>query len=230
MQIAQAERRFYTGMAVLSLVVVLIGFGRSYDARLTAGPPMTPLVYVHAALFVGWMLFFVSQTSLVAARRTPVHRQLGWVGAALALAMVVVGAMTAIAAARRGHDPMHQDGPLAFLVIPLGDLVIFAVCVAAAVRWRGQPVVHKRLMLLATIGALLPAAIGRLPIIGGRVPVVVAVILLFLAAGPVFDKLTRGRIHPVGLWGGILVFASVPLRLALAKTAAWQSLASWLVG
>ena len=53
MQIAQAERRFYTGMAVLSLVVVLIGFGRSYDARLTAGPPMTPLVYVHAALFVG---------------------------------------------------------------------------------------------------------------------------------------------------------------------------------
>lgn len=230
MPVALSERRFYTGMAMVSLAVVLIGFGRTYDVRLSAGPPMTPLVYIHAALFVGWMLFLVSQTSLVAVRRTAAHKQLGWIGAALAVAMIVVGAMTAIAAARRGHDPMHAGGPLAFLLIPLGDLVIFAICVGAAVLWRAQPVIHKRLMLLATIGALVPAAIGRLPIIAGRVPVVVAVILLFLAAGPVFDKLTRGRIHPVGLWGGILVFASVPLRIAIGQTAAWQSFASWLIG
>src|SRR5262245_56150190 len=99
----KAERRFYTGIALISLVVVLLGFGRSYNVRLSAGPPMSSLVYLHAALFVGWMLFFLSQTSLVAARRTATHKQLGWVGATLAVAMIVVGAMTAIAAARRGH-------------------------------------------------------------------------------------------------------------------------------
>lgn len=225
---AQAERRFYTGSAIVALAVVLIGFGRTYSGRLSVGPPMSGLVQVHAALFVGWMLFFVSQTSLIAARRTPTHRQLGWVGATLAAAMTVVGSITAIAAARRGHGPEAFGGPLAFLAISLGDLLIFAVCVTAAVVWRRQPVVHKRLMLLGTIAGLVPAAIGRLPLITGRMQLIVLV--LFLAAGPVFDRLTRGRMHPVGLWGGILAFASFPLRIALGQTSAWKSFAAWLVG
>jgi hypothetical protein len=228
-QAARAERRFYTGMAIAALAVVLIGFGRTYTGRLSAGPPMSGLVQVHAALFVGWMLFFVSQTALVATRRTPIHRQLGWIGAALACGMVVVGSVTAIAGARRGHGPEELGGPLVFLTISLGDLLIFALCVAAAVVWRGRPIVHKRLMLLGTIGGLVPAAIGRLPLIAGT-PLVVVVFVLFLAAGAVFDKLTRGRIHPISLWGAILVFASVPLRLAGGRTAAWQSFAAWLVG
>lgn len=227
---ARAERRFYTGMAIAALAAVLIGFGRTYAGRLSAGPPMSGLVHLHAALFVGWMLFFVSQTTLVATRRTPMHKQLGWIGAALAGAMVVVGYVTAIAAARRGHGPAELGGALVFLTISLGDLLIFALGIAAAVAWRGRPAVHKRLMLLGTIGGLVPAAIGRLPLIASRTPLIVAVIVLFLAAGPVFDKLTRGRIHPISLWGAILVFASVPLRLALGKTAAWQSFAAWLVG
>jgi hypothetical protein len=230
MSAVQAERRFYTGIAIAALAVVLVGFGRSYSARLSAGPPMSALVQLHAVLFVGWMLFFVSQTSLVAARRTATHKQFGWAGAALAGAMIVVGWITAIAAARRGHGPENLGGPLGFLTISLGDLLIFAACIAAAVALRGQPVAHKRLMLLGTVAGLLPAAIGRLPLIGSRMPLVVLVFVLFLAAGPIFDRFTRGRIHPIGLWGGLLAFASVPARLALGQTEAWNAAASWLVG
>jgi hypothetical protein len=174
------------------------------------------------------MLFLVSQTSLVAARRTAVHRQLGWVGAALAVVMIGVGAVTAIAAARRGHDPIGVGGPLGFLTISLGDLAIFAICVGAAVQWRRTPAVHKRLMLLGTVGGLVPAAIGRLPIIAGHTPLLALTVVLFLAAGPIFDRVSRGRMHPVSLWGGILVFVSIPLRNVLGQTAAWQSFASWL--
>lgn len=224
-----AERRFYLTISIAALATVLVGFSRTTVVRLSDGPPMTSLVYLHAALFAGWMLFLVSQTSLIAARRTPTHRQLGWVGAALAVAMMFVGAATAIAAARRGHAPGNFGGPLAFLVIPLGDLVFFAICIGAAVLWRAQPGVHKRLMLLGTLGGLVPAAIGRLPVIAGRLPLIVLVFVLFLAAGPVFDRVTRGRIHPIGLWGGILAFLFIPVRIAIAQTAWWQTFAAWLI-
>jgi hypothetical protein len=216
-------------MAIVSLVTVLIGFGRSYTARLSAGPPMTALVLLHGAVFVGWMLFLVAQTSLVVARRTAVHRRLGWVGAALAGVMIVVGAVTAIAAARRGHGPGDLGGPLGFLTISLGDLMIFGMCVGAAVRWRGTPVIHKRLMLLGTVGGLVPAAIGRLPVIGGHTALLSVTVVLFLAAGPIFDRISRGRMHPVSLWGGLVVFLSVPVRIALGQTDAWRRFAAWLI-
>jgi hypothetical protein len=35
--------------------------------------------------------------------------------------------------------------------------------------------------------------------------------------------------HPVSLWGGILVFVSVPLRYALGQTDAWRRFAAWLI-
>jgi hypothetical protein len=214
-------------MALGALAMVLVGFGRSSIARLSDGPPMTPLVYLHGSLFVGWMVFLLSQASLVAARRTAVHKRLGWVGAALAVVMIVVGAATAIAAARRGHGPV--GGPLAFLTISLGDLLVFAVCVWAAVAWRAQPSVHKRLMLLGTLGGLLPAAIGRLPVVASRIPLIVLVLLLVLAAQPAFDRLTRGRMHPVSLWGGVIVFVFIPIRMALGQTDWWQTFAAWLI-
>lgn len=40
------------------------------------------------------------------------------------------------------------------LVHPLGDLLTFGILVTAAVIWRKRPEVHKRLMLLATLGSM----------------------------------------------------------------------------
>ena len=66
------------------------------------------------------------QTRLIAGRRTPLHRRLGVVGGLLAVAMLIVGTMAAIASARRGFTPPGGPPPLTFLIIPLGDLLVFA--------------------------------------------------------------------------------------------------------
>jgi uncharacterized membrane protein YozB (DUF420 family) len=109
-------------------------------------------------LFTSWILLFVTQTTLVAAKRTDLHRRLGIVGALLAMAMLVVGTAVAVAAAKRG--PQTQElviergqfsAPLQDLATPLGGLAIFAVLVALGFYYRRNRDSHKRLMMLATI-------------------------------------------------------------------------------
>ncbi len=107
------------------------------------------------------MLLFIVQTALVAGRRVAVHRRLGVAGAVLAAAMIVAGTFTAIATAARGSAPAGVD-PLAFLVIPVFDMILFAIFVTAALALRRDKEAHKRLMLLAYI-SIIVAAVARLP-------------------------------------------------------------------
>jgi hypothetical protein len=85
-------------------------------------------------------------------------------------------------------------------------------------------------MLLATI-AILPPTIARWVLLLGLGPSVVfavATILLVPIVG--WDLKTRRRIHPVTLWGGLVLVVSGPLRLALARTDGWLDFSKWLVG
>ncbi len=89
---------------------------------------------------------------------------------------------------------------------------------------------HKRLMLLGTI-ALLPPAIARWVLLLGLGPaVVLALSTLFVVPLVIWDLKTRKSLHPVTLWGGLLVVLSGPLRLGLAQTDGWLKIADWLVG
>ena len=56
----------------------------------------------------------------------------------------------------------------------------------------------------------------------------VATLLLVPIVG--WDLKTRQRLHPVTLWGGLLLVVSGPLRLALAQTDGWLVVSNWLVG
>jgi len=231
---ARHDRAFYGGMAIVLALTVLAGFGPTYYSRWLSGPqattsggPFTPAVHVHGALFTAWVLLFVVQTALVSTRRVAVHRRLGVAGAILAAAMVVAGTWTAIELARRGGAPPGVD-PLAFLVVPLFDMILFAGFITAALLRRRNKEAHKRLMLLAYI-SIVVAAVARLPGILPLGPLVFfALAFVFVIAAAAYDVATRRRVHPVYVWGGALFAVSVPLRLALSTTSAWHSLAAWL--
>jgi hypothetical protein len=222
-------------MAAAILVAVFVGFARTYFLKpvlpvSTQAPlGLTPLIHLHGLLFTGWAVLLLVQARLVAATRIDLHQRLGKVGAVLAALMVGVGTLTAIHAVVRGVAPFGMD-PRRFLVVPLVALMLFAVFVVAGVRARRDPQSHKRLMLLATI-ALLPPAIARWATqLGLGPPVVLAIATLFLLPIVIRDLRTRGRLHPVTLWGGLLLVISVPLRLALARTDGWLAVSDWLVG
>jgi hypothetical protein len=227
------DRVFYSGMAIALAVTVFAGFVRTYFlplARSAANTAALPgLVHLHGALFSGWLLLFIAQTALVAGGRVAVHRRLGLLGVLLAAAMVGVGTATAINAAARGSSPPGVD-PLVFMAVPLFDMFTFPGFVTAAVALRRSPEAHKRLMLLATI-SLAAAGVARLSIMkhAGLITVF-ATAYLFLAAAVIYDLVTRRRVHPVYIWGGLLLVASVPLRLFVSGTGAWRSLAQFLTG
>ena len=229
-----AERNFFSGMAVAILLVALVGFARSYYLRSffpvpASDPGLTPLIHLHGILFTGWLLLLLAQARLVAARRIDLHRQLGMAGAALAALLVVIGTLTALQGVLRGVGPDGID-PRRFLLVPLVSIVLFAVLFGAAVRARRDPQSHKRLMLLATL-ALLPPAIARwVLLLGLGPPVVFAVATLLLVPLIIWDLKSRRRLHPVTLWGGLLLAVSGPLRLLIAQTDGWLAISNWMVG
>src|SRR5580765_2380755 len=122
-----SDRPLYLLAAVIIPLIVLAGFARTYYLKGFFATPALPslIVHVHGIIMTAWVVLFIVQVTLVARRQTKLHQRLGILGAGLAALVFVVGILTALYAAARGATP----GPpaLSFLIIPLGDMVIFAI-------------------------------------------------------------------------------------------------------
>lgn len=227
------DRRLYIWFAAIMPIIILAGFGRTYYLKGFFGNPPLPnlLVHVHGLVMTSWVVLFIAQVSLVATGRTRTHQRLGILGAILAGLIVVVGALTGIDAAARGASP--GPPPLQFLVIPLGDILVFAILVGTALYFRrGRLDTHKRLMLLAAVNLLAPA-IARIPLgfiaNGGPLAFFGLTDICILACVGV-DTIRNRRLHPAFLWGTLFIIAAQPLRLMLAGTDLWLRFATALVG
>jgi uncharacterized membrane protein YozB (DUF420 family) len=231
---ASAERRFFTGMALAILATVIVGFSRTFFLRplFPDWPsPSETIFYVHGVVFTAWIVLLVAQASLVAGGRTELHRKIGPFSAVLAVGMVVLGTLGALIAARRATGFVQIPvPPLQFLAIPIFDMILFATFVWLAIAQRRNPQAHKRWMLLATVN-LVTAAIARWPGLPALGPLAFFGLTdLFVIALAVWDFRARGRLHPVTLWGGLLIIASQPLRLVVSSTDGWLAFARWATG
>jgi hypothetical protein len=73
---------FFSGMAVVSLIAVLVGFARTYFlAGVFRAPLPNMLIHIHGAVFTLWIILFVSQIGLVTARRLDLHPTASGTGA-----------------------------------------------------------------------------------------------------------------------------------------------------
>jgi hypothetical protein len=225
------ERFFYSGMAIAILLVVFAGFSRTWFLRpyFPQVQRLIPLLVLHGIVFSSWIALFITQTSLVAATRTRTHMRLGIAGGVLACAMIIIGTVTAIVRAK-GPSPVPDVNPLSFLTIPLGDMLVFGILIGAAFHFRRRVDIHKRLMLLATIG-LLPAAVARLPFdfIQQAGPLAFFGLSdLLIIPCLLYDIVSRGRPHRATVLAGLLIVVSHPLRLIIGGTHAWLAFATWL--
>lgn len=85
-------------------------------------------------------------------------------------------------------------------------------------------------MLLATVN-LVTAAIARWPGVLALGPLAFFGLTdLFVVALTIWDFRTRGRLHPITLWGGLLIIVSQPLRLVVSSTQGWLAFARWATG
>lgn len=208
-----AEKYFYFAMSLLIAAVVIYGFSNTIDHRLIHATPRPPmLLWVHAALFSSWVAFYILQSTLVRIRKVKIHRTLGWVGAALGTSMVAVGPWVAVVMARFDTIQLHRPNRDAFLLVPLTDILAFAIFFGLAIVWRKNPERHRRLMLIGTC-VLTGAAFGRMPLMHSALHFYGGIDGLILL-GASRDLLVSRRIHTVYL-------IAIPLLVA-AQTAVAQ--------
>ena len=187
---------FYFFMSLLIAATVVYGFSHTIDHNLIGRSPHPPFVlYIHAIVFPAWIVFFIMQSALIRSHNVRLHRRLGKFGVGLAVAIVVVGALTATSMARfEQKDPFNSA---AFLVVQVMDLSSFTVPFALAIYWRKRPEFHRRLMLIASC-ALADAAFGRFP----ALPLVFSPVGVdaLICLGVIRDFIVERRVHKVYLY------------------------------
>jgi FtsH-binding integral membrane protein len=225
------DKYFYFAMSLLFAAIVVAGFSRTVNQNLLhPAVPRPFLLWIHAAAFTLWIVFYILQSALVRVRKVKVHRLLGWFGAGLAAIMVGLGFTIAIVMGRFDKHVMHLPGADTFLSVPFGDMAIFSVFVGLAIYWRRKPEFHRRLLFIGTCG-LLDAAFGRFDYLFNHN-------LFFLAADAVIllgvarDLLVNRRIHIVYRVAlpSLVVVQVLMVYLWRAAPAWWANIGQALLG
>lgn len=146
------ERVFVIGLVLIASAIIFAGFARSYYLNaFFARRSFTATLHLHGFLFSAWFVLLFVQIALIAKRQIDLHRRVGYIGALLALSMVIVGMIVTIHAAKYGTPAKPPGLPTAnFLVVPFFDVIVFAILAGAGLYYRMKPQVHKRLMIQAT--------------------------------------------------------------------------------
>jgi uncharacterized membrane protein YozB (DUF420 family) len=219
-------------MSLLAAVLVVLGFSRTIDRHLIHPPVQAPsILWVHSAVFTGWIAFYILQSTLVRARNVQLHRLFGWFGVFLATVMIPLGFVTAIVMGRYNKHLLHLRASDAFLSVPFGDMVAFTILIGLAIYWRRRPDLHRRLMFLTNC-VLLEAALSCLhPYIfihGLGFACVDAVILFGLARDLPVDRSVH-KVYRIAL-PLIIVFQIFIVYLWRDAPAWWLKCAQFMLG
>jgi len=205
-------RQLFLASALAIAAIMFLGFAKNYYLRAWLGTrAISPMVHVHGMVMTAWVVLFLTQTLLVARRRTDLHRRLGIGGAFLAIVVVALGAYTIHNSILRHHLAGSAElYALTFVAFDGLSLLLFGGLIFVALRLRSRPPIHKRLMLMATI-SLLPPAYGRAVayLMHRHVQILVlALMALSVLVCVSIDTLRHRRLHPAFGWGGGLVLIS----------------------
>lgn len=245
----RVDRWFYISSGLFAISLAVVGFGPSIIDQSRRNAALTPAVTAHGMVAGAWLLLFVTQATLIATRRTEVHRRVGMIGPVLAAMLIALGYLMLVEGSRRGYElsgdltravtppgspPQNPDDFTAGVLIPLSNFFAFGVLVAAGLLYRHRPAIHKRLMLLALfpladepIIHLVGHLAGRWPTLQGAGLFVFPIQLSLMFASAIYDKVSSGRIHPVSLWVPILLLAWGTVIRAVLPSVTWHELAVW---
>ena len=213
---------FFPAVALLILVIVVTGFGRSYFlAGMMLAKLPNGLVHVHGAVFVTWIFLLVAQTSLVAAHKVKWHMKLGVLSLILLPSMSILGVLTLFDFIRRAQP---EEGPELLLAGDLGILLLFVVLTSWGLLARRDAASHKRLMILGTI-AILGPAIGRWNF---GIPVTLGVILGLPLLVLAYDLWLLKRVHRATAVANALIATWVFTVLPFSKLSFWHQFVGWI--
>lgn len=209
MRVTQRHPRFaafFLVMATVCIAVVAYGFGNTIPNRLIYAKVAPPLIlWVHATLFIGWIVLFFTQSLLVRTRNLRMHRRLGIAGLVVGSLIPIVGMATSIIMDHIEIANKSMGSPQ-FIVVQMSDLGCFAVFFALAAMLRSRPALHRRLMFVGTCVLLAPA-FARFPSIEGITNdmlffvVIYASVDLLVTCGVIKDLIEQHSVSSVYRYG-----------------------------
>jgi hypothetical protein len=241
------DRWIYVFTAATFIAIVLSGFvpssiEKAGAVRAGLRPPFPLVMHIHALLMGAFLLLLLAQTVLVATGRQALHMRLGLVSLLLAPAMVVAGFLLAASnyhsvwAAAQAQPQMQPVVGVVenILLLQLRVGILFPILLWIGLRARrGEPGLHKRMMLLATAMAL-PAGIDRIPWLPTTMPVTPLGpdLWTLVAISPmlVWDLVRNRAVHRAWwIWLALFVPAAVVVH-GLWDTQWWHGAAKVLMG
>lgn len=204
---------FFVGMALLMTVIVFLGFWPSYFGLLLSGQEFEGhwFLHFHAAIFLGWMATFITQTILAWNKQINNHMRLGRYGFALGVIVFLTGVIVTLLAGQR----FVAEGFMTWSQVPFSrpaiDIVQFAILLSIGFTYRNRPEMHKRFMFLATV-ALMPAATGRMGYLIG--PWGTEILFLFMIGSLMaFDIYKKGNLHRASVIGFLVLLPRILLEI-----------------
>ena len=230
-------RRFYVWMAVVFVLIAFGGFLPTYWAPVVSGTfHAPPIVHIHGTLLFSWTLFYLLQTTLVASGRTPRHRSWGLFGISLFSVMICSILVTRVTLMQIEESQGFGEASLRFSAIAFCSVPLLVAFFASAISNIRRPEIHKRFMYLLMTGLMIPAlgrvfltmfappgAVGPPPPFVVIAPTLTASLLIFVAIA--YDWRTRGKPHPVYIYGGTVLIAWTILIVPFANTNLWLAIA-----
>ena len=234
----RSGRRIYVVTAALFLVTAIAGFGPNAVAIYSGRYSVSPLVHLHGALMLSWLVLLLLQRALMSTGRAQLHRTLGTIAFVLAPVLVIVMIAVSLASYERqlaaGRPPVVLGNALlgeASLVLQFGVLATWALLAR-----RTAPGTHKRMMLIAAV-PLLSAAVGRMPWLpftagaSSEFDTVSALYpLLLVVPAILYDVRRLERVHRAYLIGAVVVLVSTVVTRELWSSPAWHSLVHSALG
>ena len=188
------DKYFYLAMSLLMIAITVWGFGYTVNNVLfRPAVPRPRILWVHSAIFSGWLLLFLLQTALVRSHNVRLHRTLGWFVAGGGVLMIPLGIITAIVLGHFDVTVLHEVGADSFEFISFGDVAIFTVWLLLGILWRRKPALHRPIFFIATCG-LIGAAFGRVPYLAAH-NLMYAGVDAVLCLGVLRDLIVDRRIH-----------------------------------
>lgn len=236
---ARAQRsRFYLILTALLLLLVFVGFARTFYLRPFIEQPRAwqldrlPWVYVfHGLVATAWFVLLMLQSALVHSRKLGVHRKLGFTMAGVAVLLVVTGVLAVLdSTPRRVGLGVLNPGDLAEmqaqslpLVLDLLSLVVFTVAVGTALVFRTNAILHRTFMLVGSMAFMVVTLTRVLDLIPGIpgflfVPMVAVLSLLGPSALLIHDWVTHRRVPPYAFAGLTAIVLMAVLTFVIPST------------
>jgi hypothetical protein len=219
--------RFYQGMGVLLLSLVVIGFGLAALIRQQSPLDLPITFHMHAAVYLAWFGLFIFQASLIGNNNKALHMKLGQLSIILVIGMVLMGWIMAQSSFNRGISPIPDISIQQFMAFPVFDLFGLLLFYSLALFKRFDAEFHKRAILFASIAIMDPAT-ARIGYVIDVAPFPIIASLLLVAAVIWHDRKVLSRVHIITWFGLLWVFLRVGFVFGFAATDLWANIANAL--